>query len=107
MVAGELVGMPSPGRKRQGVRPPAEGLEKPVLRVGRGGDRVELRPVAGRQQNAALDQVMVDETANALAHRGFGNEHLFPDVDRGGLMAEADQDEFHRYPGPNIAVGFR
>ena len=71
------------------------------------GDRIELRPVAGRQQNAALDQVVIHETANALAHRGFGNEHLFPDVDRGGLMAEADQDEFHRYPGPNIAVGFR
>jgi len=50
---------------------------------------------------------VIDETANALAHRGFGNEYLFPDVDRGGLMAEADQDELHRYPDLKIAVGFR
>jgi len=50
---------------------------------------------------------VIYETANALALSGFGNEYLFPDVDRGGLMTQANQDELHRYPGPNITVSFR
>src|SRR5207247_2880869 len=84
IVAGELVRVASPGGKRQGVRPPPERLEELVLCVPLRGDRVELRPVAGRQQNAALDQVVIHETAHALALSGFGNEYLFPDGDRGG-----------------------
>jgi len=65
------------------VRPQAKRFEQSIGRVVRRGDRVKLGPVAGREKDAAVDQIMVDKTTNALANPGFGNESLFPDVEWG------------------------
>ena len=83
IVAREPIGEAPPGLERQLVRPQAKRFEQSIGRVVRRGDRVKLGPVAGREKDAAVDQIMVDKTTNALANPGFGNESLFPDVEWG------------------------
>ena len=104
LLATELVGIAPPRLEGQRVRPPPKRLEQSIGGGRGGGHRVQLSPVAGRQQHAALDQVVIDEPANALTHTVFGNEHLLPDLDRGGLVRNTDQDELHSLPVPSIAM---
>src|SRR2546426_4542998 len=102
VLAAQPIGITLPGVKGQCMRPPSKRFEETILRRLGGSDGVELGSVACRQQHAALDQIAIDEAANALAHTAFGNEHLLPDVDGGCLMTEPDQHEIHRVVVPSI-----
>lgn len=75
------------------VRPFAERLDEAFRRDFR--HRIELGAIAGRQQDAAIEQVSIDEALDTLPSGTRWNECLFPDRDRRRLLVEADDDELH------------
>ena len=73
-----------------------ERLDDPLGSQLLGLDRVDLDPVAGREQHDLAQRGAMDQAGQALGHLGLRERESLAQIDRRGRVIEADGEQVHR-----------